>query len=262
VAGGVFDDASGEGAAVLGTDGEVFVAVADDLVGIDHVGEDGIEITAAAADEVWAHLLAAAVELMADHAGGGEDEFAIGEIGLAGEAGLFLLGDERLHVIGGILPGAEDFEGLIADGFVLAGGEGTADGNGEAGGADFAFGDGIEHGLGPGGAGAEGFERGDANVEVFGGGLLNQRRDEVIAAEVCGGADGGDGEGGGGLGSEEWFEAFLHGGGADFAQGLQDGDAFLFGLLGVVQGDDHFLHGGFIAPEDGEGLAVLADVGI
>ena len=63
---------------------------------------------------------------------------AIGEIGLAGEAGLFLLGDEGLHVVGGIFPGTEDLEGEIANGFVFAGGEGAADRNGEAGGADFA----------------------------------------------------------------------------------------------------------------------------
>ena len=38
----VLDNASCERAAILGGNGEVFVAVADDLVWIDHVGEDRI----------------------------------------------------------------------------------------------------------------------------------------------------------------------------------------------------------------------------
>lgn len=157
-----------------------FVAVADDLIGVDDVGEDGVEIAAAAADEVGPNFLATAVELMADPAGGSEEEFAIGEGGLAGKAGFFLLGDEGLHVVGGIFPGTEDFECEIADGFVLAGGEGAAAGNGEAGGAEFAFGDGVQPGRSPVDAGAEGLDGGDADVEVFGGSLLNERGDEIL----------------------------------------------------------------------------------
>lgn len=122
-----------------------FVAVADDLIGIDGVGEDGVEIAAAAADEVGPNVLATAVELMADHAVAVEDVW-----------------DEVLYVVGGIFPGTEDFACEIADGLVLEDGEGAADGNGEAGGPEFVFGDGVQHGLSSVAAGSEGFDGGEA----------------------------------------------------------------------------------------------------
>jgi hypothetical protein len=89
--GRVLDDAAGDGAVVFGGDDEVFVAIPDDLIGVDDIGEEGVEIAAARADQFRADFLTAAVELVAGGAGGREDGLAVREIRFAGEGGLLLL---------------------------------------------------------------------------------------------------------------------------------------------------------------------------
>ena len=54
---------------------------------------------------------------MAGGAGGGEEGFAEGEVGLAFDAGLTLGGDEGLGFAGGVAPAAEEALGGGAEGF-------------------------------------------------------------------------------------------------------------------------------------------------
>ena len=258
----IFDDTSGERAAVLGGDGEVFVAVADDLVGIDHVGEDRIEVAAPAADQIRPHFLPAAVELVADHAGGGENELAVGKVGFASQTGLLLRGDERFHVVRRILPRAEHLEGLIADGLVLARRQRTSHRSRETAGADFFRRNGVQHGLRPSRTAGKRLQRGDAQIEILRRGLREKRCNEIISSEVRRRTNRRHAECGGRARSQQRLQPLLYRVCLHLPQRLQHRDAILFRLRSVLQHRDHFLHRHFIPPQHCERLRVLPHVRI
>jgi hypothetical protein len=66
---GAFDQTTADAAAILGFDHDVFVAFADDLVGIDDIRQKGIEARSANAGEIGTNVRAFTVEFVADEAG-------------------------------------------------------------------------------------------------------------------------------------------------------------------------------------------------
>lgn len=160
---GLGGDDAGEGAAVFELEEGHAVVGGDDGGGVEDVLEEVGQFVAVAAGEFGAEGAAFAVEFVAGGAGSGEDGFAFFGVGLGDEVGgeaLGPLGEFGFFGFGGVAqfaPGGGEFLGEVgvveaADLAGLVGGDGVC--------GDGAFGDGVEEGVGVGGAGDEGGDGG------------------------------------------------------------------------------------------------------
>jgi hypothetical protein len=193
---GFIDEAAVEGAAVVGIDGDVFVALPDDLVGIDDVDQERVEGGAAHAGEIGANSGALAVEFMTDQTEGGGQLATALEVGLASECGLAFFGDDTELVGIGIAYAAED--GLGAAGEPAGVGMGL-DHGADGGGGDIMGGDefmleSIEERRDPAGSSDEdvGYFASKGGREVVP--AFEQRVWHTVTAQFAKGPDAGDGQ--------------------------------------------------------------------
>ena len=105
--GDVLDESAGKTAAVFGLDDRVLVTGADDLVGVDDVGEQGVNGRTADTGEVGADVHAFAEEGVADEAGFLQEGVAGVVIDGAVEHDEFFGGDEFLLVGVGLAEAAD-----------------------------------------------------------------------------------------------------------------------------------------------------------
>ena len=133
---GVFDEPAGDQAIVLSLNDGVFVTFADDLIGVDDVGEKRIEGRAADAGEIGADGGAFVVEGVANEAGFGGEGVAGVEVDGAVEDDLFFGGDELGFFGGSFAEGTDGFGEQGEEVFVSLARDGANGGERDVGGGD------------------------------------------------------------------------------------------------------------------------------